>query len=57
MQALVLQPDMDVEAMDILKIVCDGQLVDLESDVSETVLEKERLVGQIGDEPVDQPDQ
>lgn len=55
-QALVLQPDLNIDKMDFFKVIREGQLVDSESDESEAerVLEKEFPIGQINDDPVDQ---
>lgn len=41
-QALVLQPDLNIGRMDFFKVIRDGQLVDPESDISKTeeMLEK-----------------
>lgn len=59
MQALILQPGLNVDSMDFFNVICDGQLVDPESDISEAerMPKKEPRVEHIGDEPVDQHDQ
>lgn len=56
-QNLVLELDLNVNAMDFLKIICDGQLVDLESEIFEVegMPEKEFYVEQISDDNVNQP--
>lgn len=54
-QALVLQPDLNIDEMDFFKVIREGQLMYLESNTYKTggVPEKESLVGHIKNNPTD----